>query len=196
AYLTLSGGVVTQAMIAASAQAEIDAVGELLAEDRRNVDLVRTAFENGSVSRVDVVTAQSQLASDETLLPPIRQQLAAARHELAVLVGRAPSDWVPPAITLDALKVPRVLPVRLPSELAHRRPDILAAEARLHAATAAVGIAQANLYPRITLTASLAQQSTDLAHLLDRGGTAWSAAGSLLAPLLDGGTLAAEKRAA
>jgi len=196
AYLTLSGGVVTQAMIAASAQAEIDAVGELLAEDRRNVDLVRTAFENGSVSRVDVVTAQSQLASDETLLPPIRQQLAAARHQLAVLVGRAPSDWVPPAITLDALKVPRVLPVRLPSELAHRRPDILAAEARLHAATAAVGIATANLYPRITLTATGGLQSLPFEQLFDRSNTAWTLISGITAPVFNGGRLRARRRAA
>jgi NodT family efflux transporter outer membrane factor (OMF) lipoprotein len=196
AYLTLSGGVVTQAMIVAYAQAEIDAVGELLDEDRRNVALVRTAFENGSVSRVDVVTAQSQLASDETLLPPLRQQLAAARHALAVLVGRTPADWMPPAIALDALQVPRVLPVRLPSELVHHRPDILAAEARLHAATAAVGIATANLYPRITLTATGGFQSLPSEQLFDRSNTAWTLISGITAPVFDGGRLRAERRAA
>ena len=196
AYLTLTGGVVTQAVIAASAQAEMDTVGELLAEDRRNVELVRTAFENGSVSRVDVVTAQSQLASDETLLPPLRQQLTAARHALAVLIGRTPADWTPPAITLDALKLPRVVPVRLPSELVHRRPDILAAEARLHAATAAVGIATANLYPRITLTATGGLQSLPGEQLFDSSNTAWTLISGVTAPVFNGGRLHAERRAA
>jgi len=69
---------------------------ELLAEDQQNLELVRVAFENGSVSRVDVLTAQSQLATDEVLLPPLRQQLTVARHALAVLAGRAP-DWTVPA---------------------------------------------------------------------------------------------------
>lgn len=196
AYLTLTGGVVTQAMIAASAQSEIDALGELLAEDRRNLELVRTAFENGSVSRVDVVTAESQLATDETLLPALRQQLAEARHALAVLVGRAPANWVPPALTLDALKLPRTLPVRLPSELIHHRPDIVAAEARLHAATAAVGIATANLYPRITLTATGGLQSLPFQQLFDRSNTAWTLISGITAPVFDGGRLRAERRAA
>ncbi len=195
AYLSLTGSVVTQAMVAAAAQAEIDAVDELLAEDRRNVDLVRTAFQNGSVSRVDVVTAESQLASDETLLPPLRQQLAVARHALAALVGRTPGGWAPPAISLEALKLPRQLPVRLPSELVHHRPDILAAEARLHAATAAVGIATANLYPRITLTATGGFQSLPFQQLFDRSNTAWTLISGLTAPVFDGGALRAERRA-
>ena len=196
AYLTLTGGVVAEAMIAATAQSEIDAVGELLAEDRRNVELVRTAFEAGSVSRVDVVAAESQLASDQTRLPPLEQQLVEARHALAVLVGRAPADWAPPAITLDALKLPRAIPVRLPSELVHRRPDIVAAEARLHAATAAVGIATANLYPRITLTATGGLQSLPFQQLFDRSNTAWTLISGITAPVFDGGRLRAQRGAA
>lgn len=196
AYLSLTGSVVTQELIVAVTQAEIDAVSGLLSDDRRNVDLVRTAFRNGSVSRVDVVTAESQLASDQTLLPPLRQQLAVARHALAVLVGRAPADWAPPAIALADLKLPRALPVSLPSELVHRRPDILAAEARLHAATAAVGIATANLYPRITLTATGGFQSLPFQQLFDRSNTAWTLISGVTAPLFDGGTLRARRRAA
>ncbi|MGH8261082.1 MAG: efflux transporter outer membrane subunit [Steroidobacteraceae bacterium] len=195
-YLMLTGGVVTQTMIAAATQAQIDAVTELIAEDRRNVALVRTAFENGSVTRVDVVTAQSQLAADETLLPPLRQQRAVSRHALAVLVGRAPAGAALPAITLDELKLPRALPVSLPSQLVHRRPDILAAEAQLHAATAAVGIATANLYPRITLTATGGFQSLPFQQLFDSSNTAWTLISGITAPVFDGGRLHAERRAA
>ncbi len=195
-YLTLTGSVATQAMTAASLQSQIGAVSELLAEDRENLSLVRTAFENGSVSRVDVLTAQSQLASDQTLLPPLRQQLAAARHALALLVGQPPAEWQPPSLELTELTLPRRLPVSLPSELAHRRPDILAAEAQLHAATAAVGVATANLYPQITLTATGGFQSLPSEQLFSRSNTAWTLISGITAPLFNGGTLHAERRAA
>jgi outer membrane protein TolC len=74
-YLTLTGSVALQAMMIASTRAQLQAVSELLAEDRDNVKLVRSAFQNGSVSKTDVLTAESQLASDETLLPPLYHQL-------------------------------------------------------------------------------------------------------------------------
>jgi NodT family efflux transporter outer membrane factor (OMF) lipoprotein len=198
AYLALTGNVALQSMIIASTRAQLQAVSELLAEDRDNLTLVRSAFQNGSVSKTDVLTAESQLASDETLLPPLYHQLAIARHALAVLVGQTPADWSPPDFELRDIKLPRELPVSLPSELVHRRPDILAAEAQLHAATAAVGIATANLYPQITLTASGGQQALPASawQLFDRSGAAWSLISGLTAPIFDGGTRRASQRAA
>ena len=115
AYLSLTGNVALQAMIIASTRAQLQAVSELLAEDRDNLSLVRTAFRNGSVSKTDVLTAESQLASDETLLPPLYHQLGVARHALAVLVGQTPADWSPPDFELREIKLPRELPVSLPS---------------------------------------------------------------------------------
>jgi outer membrane protein TolC len=93
AQLTLTGDVAAEAVVIAATRGEIRAAAELLSEDRNNVSLVQTAFANGSVSRVDVLTAQSQLAGDQALLPPLYQQLAMARHALAVLLGRSPADW-------------------------------------------------------------------------------------------------------
>ena len=84
----------------------------------------------------------------------------------------------------------------LPSELAHRRPDILAAEAQLHAATAAVGVATANLYPQITLSATGGWQSLPGQTLFTRSNAAWSLISGLTAPLFDGGKLRAQRRAA
>ncbi|HEX4596835.1 MAG TPA: efflux transporter outer membrane subunit, partial [Burkholderiaceae bacterium] len=195
-YLSLAGNVVEQALAMASARAQLDALETLLQEDRENVRLVQTAFDAGSVTRVDVLSAQSQLASDQTLLPPLRQQLSTARHALSVLVGHSPAQWEPPDFTLAQLQLPGALPLSLPSELAHRRPDILAAESQLHAATAAVGVATSALYPQITLSASAGQQSTRLSHVFDQSSTAWGFAAGLTAPLFDGGTLRAERRAA
>ena len=195
AGLSLTGSVGSEAVVIAATRAEIRAAAGLLAEDRDNLELVRTAFANGSVSRLDVLTAQSQLASDQTLLPPLEQQLAVARHALAALLGSPPADWSQPDIDLAALTLPRMIPVSVPSQLIRRRPDILAAEAQLHAATAAVGVATANLYPQIDLTASLSRESLKPGQLFNASSTAWSLVASLTAPLFDGGTLRAERRA-
>ena len=196
AQLSLSGNVAQQALLIASTRAQIATLESLLVEDQKNVTLVQSAFDAGSVSRVDVLAAQSQLANDQTLLPPLRQQLSVARHALSVLVGHAPADWVPPDFELADLQLPASLPLSLPSELAHRRPDILAAESRLHAATAGAGVATSRLYPQINLTASVSQQSTSLSHLFDGDSLAWGFAGGLTAPLFDGGSLRAQERAA
>ena len=83
----------------------------------------------------------------------------------------------------------------VPSELVHRRPDILAAEAELHAATAQVGVATANLYPHITLTGSVGQQALTVGTLFSSGNGVWALAAGLTAPVFDGGTLRAVRRA-
>src|SRR5262249_25512209 len=88
----------------------------------------RIAYEAGSVARTDVLSAESQLAGDRTLLPPLRQQLSVARHALTVLVGKTPGGGAPPDFVLDPLTLPTDLPVTVPSELAPARPDTLTAE--------------------------------------------------------------------
>jgi NodT family efflux transporter outer membrane factor (OMF) lipoprotein len=196
AYLTVTGQAVMQTLAIASARAQIATVEIILAQDRDNLRLVQTAFDNGSVARADVVSAQSQIANDMTLLPSLRQDLARARHALSVVLGRVPASELPPDVDLAQITLPLEVPVSLPSELAHRRPDILAAEARLHAATSAVGVAQSNLYPKIQLSASVGQQSLKADQLFDRASNAWSIISGLTAPIFDGGTLRAEKRAA
>jgi NodT family efflux transporter outer membrane factor (OMF) lipoprotein len=196
AYLSLTGNVAMQFLAIASSTAQIKAVEELLEEDRSNVRLVTAAFDAGAVTKLDVLSAQSQLAQDETLLPPLRQQRATARHALAILLGQSPADGPDIELDWERIPLPREVPVTLPSELVHRRPDVLAAEAQLHAATAAVGIATANLYPQITLTASGSQESIKTGDLFDSNRFAWSLIGGVTAPLFDGGTLRAERRAA
>ena len=92
--------------------------------------------------------------------------------------------------------LPSTLPVSLPSDLVHQRPDILAAEADLHADSAAIGVATAQMYPQITLSASLLQEAVALADLFKQAGSLWSVGGDADAPLYRGGALAAQKRAA
>jgi efflux transporter, outer membrane factor (OMF) lipoprotein, NodT family len=188
AYLTVTGDVASEALLLASARAQIEAVQVLIADDRKNLELVHAAHQYGSATQVDIAQATTQLAQDETLLPPLEQQRDVARHALSVLVGKGPGDWTPPNFDLGDFTLQKHVPVSLPSELARERPDILAAEARLHAASAAVGVATADMYPHLTLSASLAQAGPGV-------GTLWGVAASLAGPLYAGGALKANRRA-
>jgi NodT family efflux transporter outer membrane factor (OMF) lipoprotein len=196
AYLMLTGAVVNQTIAVASVHGQIKAIEDILADDEENLRLVRVARGVGAVSDVDLLSAESQLANDRTLLPSLRQQLSIARHALAILAGHSPGDWSAPDFELGQFKLPRELPLSLPSDLVRERPDILAAEAQLHAASASIGVATANLYPQINLTGSLTQQALTLGHLFSAAGTAWSVAGGLTAPLFHGGELEAQRQAA
>jgi NodT family efflux transporter outer membrane factor (OMF) lipoprotein len=191
AYLTLTGNVASQALLVASAKAQIQAVEKLLANDTRNLELVRMAHLNGSTTQIDVSLAETRLAQDRTLLPPLAQQRDAARHALSILTGKGPADWIAPDFDLGEFVLPSNMPVSLPSEMANERPDVLQAEAQLHMASAAVGVATANLYPHVTLSASLAQAASG-----NGGAALWGFAAGLAGPLFDGGTLKAERQAA
>ena len=193
-YLTLTADTVTQALTIASTSAQIKAVNDIIAADEHNLELVRIAFTAGSVARTDVLSAESQLAGDRTLLPPLLQQLSVAQHALSVLVGKAPAEWSPPDFELETLTLPGELPVTMPSELVHRRPDILAAEAQLHAASAAIGVATAQLYPSVTISPSWVLQA--VGGPLAAPSILGSIAGEIVAPLYRGGALKAQQRAA
>lgn len=196
AYLALTGNVVVEAVTIAETRAQIAAVEDILADDRQTLDLVRTAKAVGAGTDVDVLHAESQLANDRTLLPPLRQQASVASHALAVLAGRTPASWSPPEFALDGFHLPDSIPVSLPSALVRQRPDILAAEAVLHAASAAVGVATAQRYPDFTVSADLLQQATFPGHLFREAASAATVGGGLAAPLFRGGALAAEQAAA
>jgi NodT family efflux transporter outer membrane factor (OMF) lipoprotein len=191
--LSVSGNVVIQAVQIASLRAQIQVAEQIVADDEHTLGLIRAAREAGAVSAMDVLSAQSQVDHDRTLLPPLQQELSAAQDALAVLIGVAPSDGAATHVELDALRLADDLPLAVPSELVRRRPDINAAEAQLHAAGAAVGVATANLYPKFTLTASLGGEG-----LLGGGPseTAWNLLGGVTAPIFHGGALKAERRAA
>ena len=196
AYITLTGNTVSEAIQVAAVRAQLKALAEILDIDRRNLELVREEREAGGVPDSDVVTAESQLASDQTLQPGLDQQLSMARHALAVLTGRAPGDWTPPDFELTALTLPGQLPVSLPSELVHQRPDIMAAEAQLHASSARIGIATAQLYPDVTLSAGISATSLNGGNLFSPASLVWSMAAGLTQPIFDGGIRRAQRRAA
>src|SRR5277367_375425 len=196
AYLTLTGNTVAQAIQGAAVRAQLKAVQDIIDTDQQNLELVHKERVAGSVPDTDVIAAESQLAADETMLPPLDQRLSVAKHALAVLVGRAPGNWSPPDFDLTALTLPGRVPVSLPTELVHQRPDIQAAEAQLHAASAQIGIATAQLYPSITLSAGVSGSSLDGGTLSSPAGLVWSVAAGIAQPVFDGGMREAERRAA
>jgi NodT family efflux transporter outer membrane factor (OMF) lipoprotein len=196
AYLTLTGNIASTTLTIATLNDQIATTQQIINEDKKNLQLVQEALNLGSSTKAEELTTHSQLDNDETLLPDLRQQLSVAQDTLVVLVGSTPANWTPPRFQLQQFVLPKELPLVVPSELIHARPDILAAEATLHAASADVGIATANLYPSINLTASSLQEALVPANLFKASANAWGYLGTLTAPIFNGGTLRAERRAA
>ncbi len=196
AYLTLTGQTTMAALQIATVRAEIVAAQQAVDEDRKVVGMIREAEGAGGEAPAASDSARAQLAQDEAVLPPLQQQLAQARHQLAQLVGQAPADWTAPDFDLASFSAPAEVPVSLPSALVRRRPDILAAEANVHVATAQLGVATAALYPDLKLTANIAQTAIPGANLVTYGASGWTLAAGLTQPIWHGGTLRANQRAA
>ena len=150
----------------------------------------------GGASAADVAQAEGQIAADRALMPAQRQRIAAAGHRMAILMGKSPSEFVPPVFDDRSAELPEVLPVLVPSALVHGRPDILEAEARLHAATADIGVATAALYPKITLSAGLSQDALTPQTIFSPVAASWNLGAGLTAPLFHSGELRARQRAA
>lgn len=196
AYLALVGNVVRQAVVLAGLNAEVAAAQAVVDDNTKLVDMARAAVEAGGRPPSEVVGARAQLTEAEAVLPPLIRQRDMARHQLALLVGRSPAEWRAPDLDLSALAEPAEIPVSLPSQLVRRRPDILAAESDLHAATAAIGVAIANQYPDFRLTAGFSQGALEPGTIFDYASSSWSVLGGLTTPLFHSGRLKAERQAA
>ena len=196
ATLTIAGNTVTEALTLASLRAQIDAATRIIAEDEKDLALVRRKFAAGRVARGDVLAAEAELANDRTLLPELGRQRAEVEDALAVLLGKSPAESTPPGFDLTDFELPAELPLSLPSALARRRPDILAAESLVHARSAEVGIATGRMYPNITLSGSVATAALEPGSLFGSSSGVWALAGGLTAPIFHGGALRAQKRQA
>jgi multidrug efflux system outer membrane protein len=170
--------------------AEIDAEQKIL-------DLTKEQARVGLTSQSDVESATAQVGSLQAQLPQFDAQIAQALNGLAVLTGSPPG-------TLDAEldapgaipPVPPLVPIGLPSTLARRRPDIRRAEADLHAATAEVGVAVAQMYPDVSLTGSIGTRATRAKYLAHWSNLFWSWGPSVSLPIFEGGALRANVKIA
>jgi len=195
-YLTLSANVVTAAIQEAGLRQQVAATERVIALERESLAILRRQLELGAVAEGDVFAQDAALAQLEASLPPLNRQLQQTRDQLAVLTGRLPADFELPTLDLDQLILPAELPLGVPSQLVRRRPDVRAAEAQLHAATAQVGVATANLLPQLTITGNLGSSATAMSDLFKAGTGFWLVGASASQTLFAGGTLVHRKRAA
>ena len=151
AYLTISANVVTAAIAEASARGQIAATTAIIDAETEALRILNARFELGAISKADLLTQQTILAQARANLPQLRKQLQQTRDELMALIGRYPTEDDGAAFELTDLHLPENLPVSLPSKLVEQRPDIRAAEAQVHSATAQVGVTTANLLQGLTL---------------------------------------------
>jgi len=170
------------------AQAEHQILEDDIATERELLDLAGQRRRAGLSSDVDVVRAAAEASSAEAQLPMADQEITVDINQLSKLVDREPGALrAELAVARPVPTVPPVVPIGLPADLARRRPDIREAEARLHAATARVGVAVADLYPKLTLGASGGLQSESLLTLTSWASRFLTAGPTVELPIFDAG---------
>jgi len=191
---TLVANLVSVAIRSAALNKQIQATERLvnLADDEQH--LIQRRYELGAASHLDLLNAQRRHHDTAATLPGLRAAWSQNHHALAVLLGRAAQD-APDDLDFDTLVLPSTIPVAVPSELVRARPDVLAAEARLHSATAQVGVATASMLPQLSLTGTFGSESFTRSAFMTGPTGVWSLVGGLTQPLFQGGALLAEKRA-
>ncbi|HVW52164.1 MAG TPA: efflux transporter outer membrane subunit [Trinickia sp.] len=190
----LAANIVGTAINAAALDRQIALTERLvkLSDDTARDDAQRQAL--GSVSHAQALASARQAAALAATLPPLRQQRASTVHALAVLLGRTP-DAAPTVPDLDSLSLPERVPVAVPAQLLQARPDIQAAEAAVRAAAFDVGQATAQLFPNLSLTASMGRAGFSWPALLSGAGGIWAIGASVSQPIFHGGALMAHRRA-
>ena len=196
AYLALAANVVAAAVQEASLREQIAAAQDIVRVETESLDILKHQNQAGQVAGADVAAQEAALAQAEQALLPLQKQLAQQRDLLTQLAGRTPADQVSQIFDLDAIKVPQDVPIGIPSKLVEQRPDIRIAEENVHAASAQIGVAIANMLPNITITGGGGSAGTAMGQLFTAGSGFWSIAGGVTQPLFDGGALIARTRGA
>lgn len=196
AHITLSSNVVAAAIQEASLRGQIDATHRLIDINTKMLDVISKQFAIGYANRLDVSAQESQLAQVTATLPPLQKQLDQQQDLLAALSGGFPSQGPTGTFELGALRLPRDIPLSLPSQLVEQRPDVCQAEENMHAASAQIGVAVANRLPNLELTGNAGTMALTIGKLAAPGAGFWTIGSTLTQPLFQGGTLLHRERAA
>lgn len=196
AYLALTSNVAVAAIQEATLRGQLAAVERVVKIERELLELFRSQKGVGWASEADVLTQEGALAQALQLIPPLKKQIAQQQDLITALAGRYSSDQEPETFDLSELKLPRVAPVSLPSSFVRQRPDIRAAEAHLHSASADVGVAVAARLPNITLSANGGFSAFKLAQLFANGTQFYTFAANATQPLFMGFSLLNQQKAA
>jgi NodT family efflux transporter outer membrane factor (OMF) lipoprotein len=192
ARLMLAGNVVSVAIRQAQLRAQIDLTRQLLALQQQELAIIAQRVQAGGLPRYEIHPQRTLVEQTRAAIPPLQQQIDVVNHQLAVLIGTSPAEAPIESIRLERLQLPQELPVSLPSSLVRQRPDIRAAEALLHQASANIGVATANLYPQIVLSGNAGGAGTSF----NNGERVWNFGAALVQPLFNGGYLRAQQRKA
>jgi len=195
AYLTLTSNLVTTAIREASLRAQLQATKDILEFQTSQMDVIDKQFAVGAIPKSTVLSQRTLLAQTRASVPGLEKALQQTRNQLAVYAGRLPSDADLPEFHLESLQLPAELPVSIPAALVQQRPDIRATEALLHQASAQVGVATANQFPQLSLTASYGATSPTASGLTQKQWSFWNLGAGVVQPLFDAGALSAKKRA-
>jgi len=195
-YLTLTSNVVVSAITEASLRGQIAATEDIIRDQGEQLRVVRDRFNLGAASQADVLTQEAQLAQTRASLPPLQKQLAQTRDQLTALAGRFPDREIGETFELASMQLPSELPLSLPSQLVEQRPDIRAAAAQLHSASAEIGVATANQLPHFTISAAVGTAAAGFTNVFTASNGVWNIIGGITQTLFDAGTLLHKKRAA
>jgi NodT family efflux transporter outer membrane factor (OMF) lipoprotein len=177
AYIELRGAQLRVSIVEHSLETQRDLLA--LTRDRRNA---------GLTTDLDVANAEAEVRSTEAELPPLERQITDDVNQLSQLMAREPDALrTELGAAVPVPPVPPVVPIGLPADLARRRPDIRRSEASLHAATARIGVAVADLFPRLTLTGAGGWQSQGLSRLIEVASRFGSIGPSIELPIFEGG---------
>ena len=195
-YTTLTSNVVVTAIQLGATEAQIDATRQLMTSQNDLLQILQYQQSKGYASGVDVAAQEAQLAQTNATLPPLVKQQAQLRDQLAVLVGRFPSQAPMDSFAMSTLQLPRDVPVSLPSALVRQRPDVLQAEATMHSASAQIGVTIANRLPNLTLTGNAGSTALQIGQLFMPGTNFWNIGAAVAGTVFDGGNLQHQEGAA
>ena len=196
AYLTLTANIANAAITEASFRGQIAMTKKIINLQKRLLEISEKQFALGAVAKSNVLAQQTLLAQTIATLPPLEKSLAQSRNALAALVGTFPSEAQLPRFELSELQLPKDLPLSLPSDLVRQRPDVQAYAALLHAASAQIGVATANLFPQFVINAAYGWEAHSPGQLFKESTNIWSRSLTVAQPIFQGGSLIAKRRAA
>lgn len=192
----LAANVATSLIQLAALDAQIDAARDIVSSNETSLALTRRQEALGALGKLDVSTQETAFRQAQATLAALVKQRDTTRDALAVLLGEHPSELKAPRIAFDQLAMPDSIPVSLPAELTRRRPDVAAAEAQVHAATAQVGVAVASRFPQFGINAGYGGSATRFGEMFASGNIFWSLIGSATQSIFDFGVLKAKQQAA
>jgi NodT family efflux transporter outer membrane factor (OMF) lipoprotein len=196
AYISLSANVVNTSIARAAYLAEVRSTEQLIELQQQQLYSTEVQVRAGTAAYSDVLSLEGLIASNQATLAPLQQKVSQTEDLLATLEGVVASKATLPNFDLTALALPEQLPLSLPSDLVRQRPDVLASEAQLHAASANIGVATAAMFPSITLSATYGATASRVDALSAASGRFWGIGPSASIPLFEGDRLWYGRKAA